>query len=85
MGIFNFRRGTIPLDDNNLANALTNRPLPVFDVLGFSQFRFVRHIGGTAKNPQIFANFGYLISGIGGLVAGTLVFQPLGPNPNPDQ
>lgn len=85
MRLFNFRRGQTPLGNNNLANALVNRPVPIFDALGFSQFRYTRRLPSVAQNRPLYVNFGFRTSGLGGLVQGGIAFQPLGPNPNPNQ
>jgi hypothetical protein len=83
--MFNFwRRGTIPLSDNNLANAFAYQPRPVVDALGHSQYRYTWNVRAL-QPPQLMVQFAWQTNGLGGLVAGGTVFQGLGQNPNPGQ
>lgn len=84
MSFLSYIRGIIPLDDNNLANAFADDQRPIFDTFGWSQFR-VRRLMNVLQPPQIFINQAVPTSGIGGLIQGNIVYQALGPNPNPNQ
>jgi len=77
---FSFIRGIVPLGNSNLANAKTLGLLPRYSLIGFPQFRYydpIREFGP----PQIEVQQAWLTAGIGGLIAGNVVMQPLNDNP----
>lgn len=85
MGFFSFIRGKIPLDDNNLANSPRQGGLPPYDALGYTQWRVRNPLREFPFASQLFVNPAVPNAGIGGLVTGGIVFQPLSSNPNPGQ
>lgn len=81
---FFFKRGKVPLGDSNLANALEQGILPRFSMIAYPQFRVRRPLRET-QTPQIYINPAATIAGLGGVIQGNIIFQPLLPNPNPQQ
>lgn len=81
MAFFRFRRGTVPLDDNNLANAKEQGALVSYSTIAFPQFR-VRQSMIALQHPQLYSYAGSKVSGVGGLIQGGVVFQSLIRNPN---
>lgn len=79
-----FVQGIIPLGKNNLSQGLVRGALAAYSTLGFPQFRARRPLM-TLETPQVYVRFAVGQQGLGGLVAGGIVFQSLSPNPNPNQ
>lgn len=85
MGLYSFLRGKIPLDQNNLRQGFVQPPLPFYSTIAWPQFRVLKPFRETPDSGQLWVAQSVPVAGLGGLVAGGIVFQPLAANPNPNQ
>ena len=80
MAFFKFRRGYNPLDDSALLNAKEQGALIPFDPIGYTHFRVRKPIHELPGTPQVYVYSGQLQNGVGGLISGQVIFQPLQTN-----
>lgn len=85
MAFFRFVRGKVPLGNSNLANAKVMGGLSPYDLIGWHQWRVLDPLRELPYPSQLFVNQSWNTAGLGGLIAGGIVFQGLQANPNQGQ